>query len=139
MLAARLEANGDRPAVEQLRAQNRAALASLKGGERYATTLPSVLVDDPSVLVGTIGDAVVGYAVMRYDDGTAVLDELYVEPEARHVGVGHRLIELAIATASARGCGWIESVALPGDRHTKNFFEAHGMVSRLLRVSRPLR
>ncbi len=33
---------------------------------------------------------------------------------------------------------YIDSVALPGDRETKNFFEAHGMVSRLLRVSRPL-
>jgi hypothetical protein len=54
------------------------------------------------------------------------------------VGVGDRLIDAAAELAGGWGCAYLDSVVLPGDRETKNFFEAHGMVSRLLRVSRPL-
>jgi hypothetical protein len=48
------------------------------------------------------------------------------------------MLRVAESLASQWGCAAIESVALPGDRDTKNFFEAHGMVSRLLLVSRTL-
>ena len=90
------------------------------------------------VVARVIGDAVVGYAAVSRGRGMASLAELYTEPEARGVGVGDAMLRVAEALASQWGCAAIESVALPGDRDTKNFFEAHGMVSRLLLVSRTL-
>jgi hypothetical protein len=47
-------------------------------------------------------------------------------------------VSAASELATGWGCEYLDSLVLPGDRTTKNFFEAHGMVSRLLRVSRPL-
>ena len=38
--------------------------------------------------------------------------------------------------AKERGALAIQSVALPGDRATKNFFETHGMVARAIIVHR---
>ena len=36
----------------------------------------------------------------------------------------------------ARGCFGVDSLALPGDRHTKNFFESFGLVARAIVVHR---
>lgn len=135
---ARLAGAGDGAAVEGLRARNHHESRSQRGGDRYAAGRPKEVPTGATVLVGTIDGCVVGYATLRKSGDAAVLDELFVEPEARKVGVGNVLVELAVELATGWGCRAIESVALPGDRHTKNFFEAHGMVSRLLHVSRPL-
>ena len=45
---------------------------------------------------------------------------------------------MLIAEATARGAVGIEALALPGDRATKNFFEAQGMVARAIIVHRQL-
>lgn len=139
MIAARVAGAADGAAIERLRERNHLDIGALRGGSQYLAGRPRRLPPELTVLVGTIEGVVVGYALVRREVDAAVLDEVYVEPEARKVGVGDALVELAIALATEWGCGAIESVALPGDRHTKNFFEAHGMVSRLLHVSRPLR
>ena len=39
---------------------------------------------------------------------------------------------------AARGCFGVDSLALPGDRHSKNFFESFGLVARAIIVHRPL-
>lgn len=70
--------------------------------------------------------------------GTARVEELFVVPELRSIGIGHRLLEAMIEEALRQGCGGIEAVALPGDRQTKNFFEAHGMTARAITVHAPL-
>ena len=44
----------------------------------------------------------------------------------------------AIAWATERGCFGIESMALPGNRETKNFFERFGLVARAIVVHRAL-
>jgi GNAT superfamily N-acetyltransferase len=98
---------------------------------------------DRLVLAGGIDGTVVGYAVARVDtlrDGStlAVLTDLYVEPDARQVGVGEALMELAVGWARDRGCIGIDSLALPGDRHTKNFFETFGLVARAIVVHKAL-
>ncbi|MFV0315768.1 MAG: GNAT family N-acetyltransferase [Microthrixaceae bacterium] len=116
---------------------------------------------DVEVIVGTLSpkgrqepmsgpdeEAVLGYCVVdtapRRPDGppiapTARLRELWVEPGARRIGLGSALLEAAIEVAVDRGCAGIESVALPGDRATKNFFEDHAMVARAIIVHRDLR
>jgi GNAT superfamily N-acetyltransferase len=94
------------------------------------------------VLVGTIDQVVVGLAVGRLDDvGEALLgvvDGCYVEPEARGVGVGRALLDGLVGWFAASACRGVDATALPGDRRTKNFFEAAGFKARLLTLHHPL-
>jgi GNAT superfamily N-acetyltransferase len=95
------------------------------------------------VAVGTLDDVVVGYAVVRAEevaDGghLGVIEDLYVEPPARGVGVGEALMNLILAWATEHGCFGVDSIALPGDRGTKNFFESFGLVARKIAVHRAL-
>jgi ribosomal protein S18 acetylase RimI-like enzyme len=124
-------------ATAELRAERGGELWARAAGRDRGFAAPQ----DGAVLAGTIDGAVVGYAVVRYEpllDGglLAVLDDIYVDVEARGVGVGEALLDLAIASAHDRGCVGIDSVALPGMRATKNFFEAAGMVARAIVVHR---
>jgi GNAT superfamily N-acetyltransferase len=98
---------------------------------------------DGLVAVGLIDDVMVGYAAIRVEtlhDGARLgdLTDLYVEPEARGVGVGEALMVLVETWCRDRSCIGIDSLALPGDRATKNFFESFGLVARALRVHRAL-
>ena len=76
--------------------------------------------------------------VAPVSDGSlhAVVEELFVEPEARSVGVGEALIGALLDDAQDRGAAAVQSMALPGDRATKNFFESQGMVARAILVHR---
>ncbi len=99
---------------------------------------------DRLVLVGTIDGTPIGYAMVVDEtlaDGghLAVVADIYVEPEARGVGVGEALMDQAVAWAEARSCIGIDALALPGDRHTKNFFETFGLTARAIVVHRDLR
>jgi ribosomal protein S18 acetylase RimI-like enzyme len=99
--------------------------------------------DDRLVLVGTIDDVVVGYAVVRIEslhDGVplAVIIDLFVEREARAIGVGELLADEIVQWATARGCAGIDSIVLPGNRETKNFFETFGFTARAIVVHRNL-
>ncbi len=89
-------------------------------------------------LVGTIGDLAVGYAIVRRLADVAEVSEIFTESGARRVGVGDAMLVEATAVGRRWGCVEIRCVAFPGDRDTKNFFEQHGMVTRLLTVSRPI-
>lgn len=112
--------------------------------EPLEASLGASLADpDQLVVAGTIDGVVVGYGVVRREalpDGgsLAVVDDLYVEPGARGVGVGEVVMDALIAWAEARGCIGVDSLALPGDRETKNFFETFGLVARAIVVHRPL-
>jgi GNAT superfamily N-acetyltransferase len=95
------------------------------------------------VLVGTIDDAVVGYAAVHVEalhDGRAlaVLTDLYVEPGAREVGIGEALIDGVVEWARGEQCMGIDSLVLPGNRESKNFFETFGLVARAIVVHRAL-
>lgn len=88
------------------------------------------------VLVGTIDDMVVGMAVGHVDEAgepaLGVVDGCYVEPEARGVGVGRALLDGLMAWFAGTPCAGVDVTALPGDRRTKNFFEAAGFKARLI-------
>ncbi len=91
------------------------------------------------VMVGGIDDVVLAAAATRLrtmHDGrlVACVHELVVDPEARGVGLGVSLLDDAVTWAREVGAVGIESTALPGQRATKNFFEAAGMKARLLTV-----
>ena len=89
------------------------------------------------VVVGTLEDAVLGYATGRVEvlrDGRylGVIDDLFVEPDARAVGVGEAMMDCLLDWFGRRGCAGVDSTALPGARETKNFFEESGFTARLL-------
>jgi GNAT superfamily N-acetyltransferase len=96
-----------------------------------------------AVFVGTLDDVAVGAGVAHVEvltGGTllAVVTMLWVDEEARSVGVGEAILERLVEWARAAGCASIDAYALPGERITKNFFEAAGFKARLLTVSHRL-
>ena len=141
----------DLPAIVDLYRAATAELRQERGGEMWAVTTgrdgePDLRLDDDDgllVLAGTFAGTVVGYARVEQHDlpdgsGLAVLTDVYVEPAAREVGIGEALLDAAIAWARERQCRGMDSIALPGMRDTKNFFEAAGLVARAITVHRSL-
>jgi GNAT superfamily N-acetyltransferase len=101
----------------------------------------AALTDGPNpVWVATIDDVVVGYLHLDVsaDASTATVRQVYVQPEARELGLGDALLETAMHHARAAGCTALEAVALPGDRDTKNLYERAGVTARLLVMRRTL-
>ncbi len=95
------------------------------------------------IWVGSLDDSAVGFAAARLvslADGTLLADieALFVLPEARGVGLGEALMDQVLAWANSAGAYAVDSVALPGDRMTKNFFERYGLTARALQVHRRL-
>ncbi|WP_419931888.1 N-acetyltransferase family protein [Candidatus Poriferisodalis sp.] len=101
--------------------------------------------DDPdqAVWVGLIDDTPVGYAAaavepLQSGDPLGRVTDLYVTAGARDVGVGEELIGKVLQWCEQRGCVGVDSLALPGNRATKNFFETFGFTARLLVLHRKL-
>ena len=144
----------DVPRLAELAGKAIDELRTGRGGEVWARhmarqapfepLLAAQLADpDHHVLVGTIDGAAVGYGVARVEtmpDGglLGVVTDLYSEPEAREVGLGEVMMQALVDWCRERGCFGVDSLALPGDRQTKNFFESFGLVARALIVHRPL-
>ena len=151
---ARLASRADVSVVAQFAARAAAEMVEKRGGGVWARheARPEPLeagllrdVDDRDavVVIGTIDGTAVGYGAARLlllHDGASLarVGDLYVLPEARGVGVGEAIISMLIGWAHERGCIGVDSLALPGDRHTKNFFETHKMVARSITVHRSL-
>jgi GNAT superfamily N-acetyltransferase len=147
-VAAREATTDDAPEVAALARCLRSDLAGERGAsvwvlEARAEPLEESLFDEARVVVGTIDGVPVGYAVAHLrsePDGSwlAVVEEIYVQPEAREVGVGEGMIEDMIEWARARGCRGIDGVVLPGLREGKNLFERVGMPARAITTHREL-
>ena len=131
----------DAGALADLERTARAALVDQRGGPQLLAEQPAVgdwtalaSRDDREVLVGTIDDVVVAYLELVVGGSTAIVRQVYVEPEARELGFGDDLLAMATAVARARGCAALEATALPGDRMTKNLYERAGITTRKLTV-----
>lgn len=145
---------GDVDRVVELATEARAALVHERGGPLHLKTSPTaeeidrsldtaLEADDRALMVGTYADVIVGYALVRSrplrgDERLGVIDELYVEPDARQVGVGAALLAAVLGWCEEHGCLGVDAVALPGDRATKNFFEGFGLVARAIVAHRQL-
>jgi GNAT superfamily N-acetyltransferase len=158
MEAARPATANDLPRLADLCRMARDELAPMRGGqlllaraerEPLEASLVAVLEDpDRGVWAGTIDGTIVGYSIGhveqlgRLDDGLpgrlGVIDDLFVEPDARSVGVGEAMMETMLGWFTAGGCRGVDALALPGHRSAKNFFEGSGFTARLLIMHRRL-
>ena len=152
MESARLGTPEDRIALGHLAAQARLGMIEERGGDildrlDVDRDLPTESIDrvlaHPGgvVVVGCIDDTPVGFGTMLVEVAAdarphAFVEQIYVDPGGRAVGVGEAMVGLLVDEATTRGAIGIESLALPGDRATKNFFEAQGMVGRAIIVHR---
>ena len=133
-------------AVEELREGRGGAVWERHSARRapYEPELRSQIADpDHEVLVGTVDDVVMGYGVaatqVLADGGRlGVVTDLYTDSGARELGIGEAMMEALVTWCRDQGCFGVDSLALPGDRHTKNFFESFGLVARAIVVHRSL-
>jgi GNAT superfamily N-acetyltransferase len=144
----------DIPRVVELAGLMRAELGAMRGGalwlEREAwpepldATYDALLArDDTLLLVGSIDDAVIAFAAvvvegLRSGARLGVVTDLFVEAEAREVGVGEVLVDALVEHCRATGCLGVDATALPGHRAAKNFFETHGFTARSLAMHKHL-
>jgi len=144
MDAARPARAGDRERIDELRVEFFAELRAYRGGELWVRErMTAARSDESSAFVGTFDDAVVGYGIveaheLRDGGRIGVVTELYVEPDAREVGVGETLVGRLLEWCREHGCSGIDATALPGHRAAKNFFEEQGFVARSLTMHREL-
>jgi ribosomal protein S18 acetylase RimI-like enzyme len=153
-LMARAATAADLAVVAQLFTDASATVATERGGavflHKEVLALPLVerlagLLSDPArlVAVGVLEDAILGSALATVEtlrDGTilARLEFLWVEPEAREVGLGEELLVLVRRWAQEAGATRLDAYALPGNREAKNFLEGAGFSARLIVMHRTL-
>lgn len=152
MESARLATEADFPAVEAIHASQRETVEPQRGGSLFlrreagptpiTNRLQQAIDDSDRVLVvGTYDDVVFGYGYATIEtllDGSklARLTDFVVDAEIRKSGIGEAMMNFLVEQAEAANCIGIDSVALPGDRDTKNFFESFGLKARMLTVHR---
>jgi GNAT superfamily N-acetyltransferase len=102
----------------------------------FEPDLVAALADpEQRVVVGTVDDIVMGYgaaAIQTLADGgrLGTVTDLYTDPGCRELGIGEAMMQDLVDWCAGSGCFGVDSLALPGDRHTKNFFESVGLVAR---------
>jgi GNAT superfamily N-acetyltransferase len=138
----------DLGALREIDVSSRTILTDQRGGEAWLADHPPLTdMDDAQVvsrsLVGLIDDVVVGYVVWAIDDdphrGRIIrIDRVHVVADARELGFGDALLNAVIDVGRARECRYVEGVALPGDRDTKNLYERAGITARSITVSKRL-
>jgi ribosomal protein S18 acetylase RimI-like enzyme len=144
--ASRPASADDLSRIAELARLLRAELTAMKGGALWAVreARPEPLEDsyrglldrdDARLVVGTLDGAVVGFGAaeienLRSGAHLGVITDLFVEPEAREVGLGEVLAVDLVEFCSRHNCVGIDAFALPGHRAAKNFFEESGFTAR---------
>jgi GNAT superfamily N-acetyltransferase len=98
--------------------------------------------EDPgtTVYLGTIDSVPVGLLLIRIEEllpqagGARVgaIHLVFVDQEAREIGVGETMRDQALAEHRALGIRLFDAHVLPGHRLAKNFFEAGGFAARMI-------
>lgn len=144
----------DLPRIVELSRLLRDELLPMKGGvlwsnrEARAEPLDAAFAtllerDDALLVVGTVDDTVIGFGAavlerLRTGETLGVITDLFVEPDARAVGVGEAMAGDLVAYCITNRCTGIDALALPGHRAAKNFFEESGFTARAIVMHRPL-
>jgi GNAT superfamily N-acetyltransferase len=152
MELARPARDEDLPACRDLLNELLAGADGMRGGpalvgrQTSETLLARWTGPDAQLFVGEFEGVVVGVlGVTASADASGsdvgprgLVEGCYVELDARGVGVGHALLQAALAWCTEQGCREIDALALPGDRPTKQGLESAGFTARLLTLSRRL-
>jgi GNAT superfamily N-acetyltransferase len=97
--------------------------AFLEASREDLTISPQEIASTP-VYVHETGDGIAGfYTLLPHEDGTAELDDLFVDPAAIGQGVGRRLWEHAVALAREMGA---RELVFQSDPHAEGFYQAMG-------------
>jgi GNAT superfamily N-acetyltransferase len=109
---------------------------------RPAVDLDRLVDHNVLLALGLYAEVAFGYAHAEVVDveGAPIvrLYDVFVEPEARGVGIGEAMLQLVFDWTREQGASAIDSVVLPGNREGKNFFERFGLVARAIHVYRAL-
>jgi GNAT superfamily N-acetyltransferase len=114
-----------------LDAFNREYHVPTPGPEVLATRLRSLL-SGTDVIAVLAGDPAVAVALMTlrpniwYDGPVGLVDELYVAPEARGLGIGSALLAAVESITHERGGRLIEIAVDGADTDARRFYERHG-------------
>lgn len=84
-------------------------------------------------------EVVAGVAAVKLVESTLYFDIFAVDEGFRGIGVGDALFEFVAKSEKYKDATRYESMALPGDRSTKNFFEQRQGKARLLIVGGPIK
>ena len=113
--------------------------------EPVRESLESAIADPKSlVVIGEIEGYPFGFLVARIEellpqaDGEKVgsIRLVFVDPEAREVGIGETMRDLALDVFTENGLTRLDAHVLPGHRLAKNFFEAGGFSARSIIMHR---
>ena len=94
------------------------------------------LIESGDIVVLFAGDGPDGFAQLRFSPSLytgvrdATLDELYVLPERRGVGLGRALLDAAMQHARARGAVHIDLNTSEDDRAARRLYESSGFTNR---------
>lgn len=102
-------------------------------------SLLQALTDEDTILcVGMIDDYPLGFLLARVEsllpqaggERLGAIRLVFVSRDAREVGVGEAMRDLALEELRSRGIRKFDAHVLPGHRLAKNFFEAGGFAAR---------
>jgi len=93
-------------------------------------------------IIGLYGNYPLGFLIAEqtnlFGDVCVDIHEVFVEADARSVGIGESMMDFLIAWAGSKSASSITSRALPGDRQLKNFFERYKLTARLIEVAKKI-
>lgn len=89
--------------------------------------------------VAGVGNTVFGsLSLTELAPGRWNITHVFVEQEAREIGIGDALVLHALDVLRREKAEWCSGQAQPGDRALKNLFERHGLVAQTILVGRSL-
>ena len=82
-----------------------------------------ITVDPEGILVGTVGERIVGTVMLGYEGHRGWINYLAVAERFRHQGLGRRMMEVAEERLAARGCPKINLQVRESNHEATAFYE----------------
>ena len=127
---------GDAAAVAQLLHDFNSEYDDYTPGVPALTERIAELLTANEIIVLLAGDPPLGFALLRLRPslwakaGDAYLEELYVVPEQRRLGIGRALLESAIEAARQAGANHFELTTGEDDKEARALYESRGLTNR---------
>ena len=105
----------------------------------YRGSIQPITLADSRTWVAGWGTTVFGSLTAgEITPGNWHISRVFVEHEAREMGIGDALVQHVLRQIARANGKWISAQAQPGDRSLKNLFERHGLVAQTITVGRSL-